>query len=198
MRLLLRGFFYLLYHPLAGLYDLVAALVSLGRWKQWIAAVLPYVEGERVLELGHGPGHLQRMLIEQGFQAFGVDVSRSMGRLAQRNAGKAARLIQARAQALPFPEESFSCAVATFPTEYILDRATLNELRRVLKTGGKLIVLPGVAFQPASWVWKWLRRLWQLTGQTALPSLPSEVLTWESLTLPQTPVEVILWIGKKE
>jgi ubiquinone/menaquinone biosynthesis C-methylase UbiE len=197
MRLLLRGFFYLLYHPLAGLYDLVAALVSGGRWKQWIALVLPYVEGTRVLELGHGPGHLQKMLSEQGFQPFGVDASRSMGRLARRNAGKTASLVQARAQALPFPEASFPCVVATFPTEYILHPDTLSEARRVLQTGGKFIVLPGVAFRPASWSWKWLRRLWEVTGQTAQFPMPAGALDWEVLRLPQGPVEVILWIGTK-
>ena len=60
MRPLLRFFFYLLYHSFAFAYDLVAASVSLGRWKDWVLSVVPFIEGNRVLEIGHGPGHLQR------------------------------------------------------------------------------------------------------------------------------------------
>ncbi len=198
MRALLRLFFYLLYHPFAWAYDLVAALVSFGKWREWVFSVLPYVEGERVLELGHGPGHLQKALQEQGFSAFGLDLSRQMGALARQRLGNTARLVQAKAQALPFPKQSFACLIATFPSEYILDRSTLEEAERVLQDGGKIIVLPGVRFRAAKWTWKLLGRLWQATGQEALPPLPVHGnLEWEERLLPKRAVDVILWIGTK-
>src|SRR5689334_21291852 len=67
MRALLHIFFYLLYHPFAAAYDLVASTVSLGRWKDWILSVIPFLEGNQILEIGHGPGHLQRVLLSWGF-----------------------------------------------------------------------------------------------------------------------------------
>ncbi|MEW6241946.1 MAG: class I SAM-dependent methyltransferase, partial [Chloroflexota bacterium] len=57
---LLRVFYHWLYHPFAWVYDFVAAVVSLGRWNEWIMTVMPLIEGTRILELGHGPGPLQR------------------------------------------------------------------------------------------------------------------------------------------
>jgi len=85
MKTLLRFFFRLLYHQFAFTYDLVAATVSLGRWKDWVLSVLPFIQGTRVLEIGHGPGHLQRALLEQNLLAVGIDESSQMGRLAKRN-----------------------------------------------------------------------------------------------------------------
>src|SRR5829696_5663227 len=85
MRTLLRIFFYLLYHPFAFTYDLVAATVSLGRWKDWVLSVVPFVEGNRILEIGHGPGHLQRVLLSRNLFTVGIDESAPMGRLARRN-----------------------------------------------------------------------------------------------------------------
>ena len=54
----MRFFFHLLYHPFAFTYDLVAATVSFGDWKNWVYSILPFINGTRILELGHGPGHL--------------------------------------------------------------------------------------------------------------------------------------------
>jgi ubiquinone/menaquinone biosynthesis C-methylase UbiE len=62
----MRVFFHLLYHPFAFTYDLVAAVVSFGHWKDWGMTVLPFIEGTRILELGHGPGHLQRACLRTG------------------------------------------------------------------------------------------------------------------------------------
>ena len=85
MKTLLRFFFRLLYHQFAFTYDLVAATVSLGRWKDWVLSVLPFIEGNRILEIGHGPGHLQRALLDRNLLAVGIDESPQMGHLAKRN-----------------------------------------------------------------------------------------------------------------
>lgn len=141
----LRTFFRLLYNPFAWTYDFVAASVSLGMWKSWVLSTLPYIEGPRVLELGHGPGHLQLALHHRGLWAAGLDRSPQMGRIAirrLRKAGYAAGLVNGYAQNLPFPSRAFSTVVATFPTEYIADPLTLAEIRRVLSPGGRLIILP--------------------------------------------------------
>src|SRR5512143_1827971 len=83
LRRFLRLFFWHFYHGFAWTYDVVAAVVSIGRWNDWVRAALPYVEGARVLEIGHGPGHLQLDLRQTGRQVMGLDESRQMGRLAR-------------------------------------------------------------------------------------------------------------------
>ena len=156
---LLRFFFRLLYHQFAWTYDLVAALVSFNRWRDWVLSVMPFLEGSRVLEIGHGPGHLQRALRSQGRPAVGIDASPQMGRLAKRNlrldiqnqntytsealsAYTQLNLARGLAQALPFAAESFDSVVATFPTEYFVDPQTLKEVKRCLVPGGRFVVLP--------------------------------------------------------
>ena len=74
----MRVFFYQLYHKYAWIYDIVAASVSLGNWRDWIVNVVPYLPGPRVLELGHGPGHLLQRLCENGIQVYGIDESPTM------------------------------------------------------------------------------------------------------------------------
>lgn len=153
----------LLYHQLAWTYDLVAAVVSLGRWRDWVLTALPHLEG-RVLELGFGPGHLQMALHQKGAQAFGLDESRQMVRQAANRLTKAGcpqRLCRGQAQSLPFAAQAFDCVAATFPSEYIFDPLTLAEIWRVLAPGGRLVLVP-VAWIAGS---KRLERLatWLLT-----------------------------------
>jgi ubiquinone/menaquinone biosynthesis C-methylase UbiE len=141
----LRFFFYLLYHQLFWTYDWVANIVSLGRWRNWIESVLPFLVGQEILELGHGPGHLQSMLGRVGRKVIGLDSSFFMSRLARRNLLlKSIRyhLVNGQAQRLPFPANSFSSVAATFPSEYIADSATMLEIYRILSPTGRLVILP--------------------------------------------------------
>jgi len=146
VRLGMQGFYYLLYQPLAWTYDWVAALVSAGLWQAWVLSVLPELQGrEPVLELGHGPGHLQKALFQPGRLSVGLDRSSQMGRQARRrllSAGRPACLVQGIAQSLPFPDRAFGQVVSTFPTEYYLHPATQAEGYRVLAPGGRWVVLP--------------------------------------------------------
>lgn len=157
----MRFFFHLLYHPFAFTYDLVAATISFGRWKDWVFSILPFIEGTRILELGHGPGHLQRILLDLKIDSVAIDESAQMGRLAKRRVGATQKLTRALAQQLPFTNNYFSTILATFPSEYIFDMQTLSEAHRVLRNSGRLIVLP-VAF-PKSPVLKWL---YKVTGES--------------------------------
>jgi ubiquinone/menaquinone biosynthesis C-methylase UbiE len=142
----LRFFFKLLYHQFAFTYDFVAATVSLGRWQDWVTSVLPFINGTRILEIGHGPGHLQRVLLSRKLLTVAIDESAPMARLAQRNTQGQARLARALGQELPFADQAFDSIIATFPTEYIFESETLSEVKRCLSDGGRFIVLP-VAMQ---------------------------------------------------
>ena len=150
MRKFLQFFFHHFYHSFAWTYDFVAAVVSVGRWKEWGVAALPYLRGAHILELGFGPGHLQVELNQQGFRTFGLDESRQMLRRAQANLRRKrlpAALSRGYAHSLPFKAGSFDSVVAAFPTEYITDQLTLAEIRRVLKPNGRLVITP------TAWIW---------------------------------------------
>lgn len=162
MRRFMRFFFNLLYHPFAFTYDLVAWVVSFGKWKNWVYSVLPLIEGADILELGHGPGHLQRLLLERGLSPVAIDESTQMGQLAKRRLGVNGKLTRGITQALPYPNETFDTIVSTFPSEYIFDPQTLSEVKRVLRNRGRLIVLPA-AF-PTNGFLKWL---YKVTGESS-------------------------------
>ena len=194
MRTILHFFFYLLYHPFAFAYDLVAATVSLGRWKDWVLSVLPFISGTRVLEIGHGPGHLQRALLSQGLSAVGIDESAPMGRLARKNLRRYLRsqavaattdpaaqsdytqiqLTRGLAQHLPFPTACFDTIVATFPADYIFDPVTLEEANRALVPGGRFVILPGASILGRGLMDRVMAFVFRITGETP-PNL-SQVL----------------------
>ncbi len=178
---LLRFLFYHFYHAFAWTYDFVAALVSVGRWHAWVLSALPYLEGPRVLEIGHGPGHLQVAMRQKGLSVFGLDESRQMGKMAYSRlsrSGFPVAISRGYAQFLPFKADCFDSVVATFPTEYIFDPRTLAQVWRVLQSpdavtgrpGGKLIVVPvawiggkKMADRAAAWLFQITHQSHELT-----------------------------------
>jgi len=153
---------------MAWTYDLVAWLVSFGQWKAWGRAAIPRLRGRRVLELAHGPGHLLVAMRDAGFAPVGLDLSPQMGKLARarlhRGGVLAPPLVRARAQTLPFRAGSFDSVVSTFPTEFIVDLATLKEVARVIGREGRAVIVPGVVFS-ASLPARLLEWLYTVTGQ---------------------------------
>jgi len=163
---LMRFFFHHFYHTFAWTYDFVSAVVSIGRWRDWIQAVIPFITGTHILEIGHGPGHLQRLLRTRGWSAVGLDESRQMGLLAGRNSHGSADLARGLAQSLPFPSQFFDCVVSTFPSEYIFDPRTLSDVHRVLHDGGRFIVLPVAWIIGRSVLDRFSAWLFRVTGET--------------------------------
>ncbi len=142
--ILLRTFFKLLYHEFAWAYDIVAWIVSLGKWQSWVGSIVPYIQGP-ALEIGFGPGHLLSRLWQNSVPVVGLDESRQMAGMAHRRLnrnGYHPGLVQGDAQRLPFAENSFHQVVMTFPAEFILKSTTLLEIRRVLRQDGSVLVLP--------------------------------------------------------
>lgn len=170
LRRLLRFGFGLLYNQLAFTYDLVSWTVSLGQWRSWQRAALPFVRGPRVLEVAHGPGHMLLALARAGFQPLGLDLSAAMARQASRRlarAGVRVLLARGRAEALPLAGGAVETILATFPTEFIVSPAAVADFHRVLAAGGRLVAVPSARFTglgPTDRVASWLFRV---TGQSA-------------------------------
>jgi len=164
----LKIFFRLLYHQFAWMYDAVASLVSLGRWKYWILAALPFIRGPRILEIGHGPGHLQLALATRGWNPTGLDASPQMGSLASHRMGIHGYnpvLVNGYAQTIPFANQVFDTVLATFPTEYIFEPASLSEVIRILKPEGILLVLPAAVINPIRPLDRFFAWLFRITRQ---------------------------------
>jgi arsenite methyltransferase len=109
-------------------------------------AALALQPGERVVDIGSGPGFLvAEMASDVGPEGHvaGVDPSESMLALARRRDGAGAVEHRvADALALPFGDGSFDAAVSTQVLEYVDDvPRALAEARRVLRPGGRLLVL---------------------------------------------------------
>jgi ubiquinone/menaquinone biosynthesis C-methylase UbiE len=179
INLLMRLFFRLLYQPLAWMYDLVALAVSFGRWFIWGRAAAQLARGEHILELGFGTGHLQEYLHDPGRRVFGLDESRQMAAIARRrllSRGISPCLVRGRAQALPFPNRHFDCLLAAFPTLYIIDPQTLAEIARVLKPGGRLVVLMAAWASDKTILGRAMNWLFRVTGQS--PAEDLEIDKW--------------------
>jgi arsenite methyltransferase len=114
-----------------------------------IRAALALRAGARVLDIGSGPGFLAAEMAEElgsDGRVDGVDPSESMVAIArrrERSRGAApAEFHLADALALPFGDSTFDAAVSTQVLEYVEDvPAALAEARRVLRPGGRLLVL---------------------------------------------------------
>jgi demethylmenaquinone methyltransferase / 2-methoxy-6-polyprenyl-1,4-benzoquinol methylase len=155
-----------LFAPLAPSYDRVGAVLSLGQdplWRRFLVSRLPR-DGGHVLDVATGTGLVAAQLLRRGFRVTGLDQSPEMLVLARRRFGNEVTLVQASAEALPFPDGAFDHLTVTYLLRYVDDPgATLAELARVVRSGGVLASLefgvPGGLARP----------LWDLYVDRALP-----------------------------
>jgi len=167
---LLTFAFKLLYNELAWTYDWVSRLVSMGQWRSWQRAALPYLHGRRVLEVAHGTGDMLLDLTALGFEPIGLDLSAAMGRTARRKLrshGLSPTLVGGRVQALPFPNNAFPSLLSTFPAEFIMHPQAIAEFHRVLQPGGVLVFVPSAQITSLSLADRWAEWLFRITGQSA-------------------------------
>jgi ubiquinone/menaquinone biosynthesis C-methylase UbiE len=180
-RWLLRLGFRFLYNELAWTYDWVSRILSLGQWRSWQSTSIPYLVGERVLELAFGTGDLLLDLSASGKRPVGIDLSPYMVRLTRRKLlrhGLSVPLVRGRAQALPFADGAFDSLAATFPTQYIINPLTLAEAWRVLRPGGRLVIVDRCRFLSPDWLSRLVNWFYVITGQrTELRPLLVELLS---------------------
>jgi arsenite methyltransferase len=107
-------------------------------------ALLALQPGERVLDIGSGPGFLAAEMAEEvgpDGKVCGVDPSDSMLAMARRREAPV-EYASGDALALPYEDGTFDAAIATQVYEYVPDMpGALTEARRVLRAGGRLLIL---------------------------------------------------------
>ena len=163
----------------AGRYDLMNDLMSLGLhrlWKAFAVSIARPRPGERVLDVASGSGDLARVLgrrVLPGGEVWLTDINRNMlerGRDRVTDKGLLAPAVQCDAEHLPFPSGYFDCVTVAFGLRNMTHKdLALAEMARVLKPGGRLIVLE------FSRVWKPLERAYDLYSFRVLPWLGERV-----------------------
>lgn len=140
------------FSSVAGSYDLMNDLMSLGvhrLWKRFVIDLAGVRDGERVLDVAGGTGDLTAAFAkaagERGLAVLS-DINASMleqgrARLIDRGVVGVPRA-QANAEALPFADKSFDCVTIGFGLRNVTDKpAALRSMLRVLKPGGRLLIL---------------------------------------------------------
>jgi demethylmenaquinone methyltransferase/2-methoxy-6-polyprenyl-1,4-benzoquinol methylase len=169
-----------LFAPLGPTYDRYARVLSFGQDPRWRSFLVSRVEGtpdQRILDVASGTGAVAIELARRyGCSVVGIDQSPEMlaagrRRVAAAGVGGLVRLEQGRAESLPFEDESFDAVTFTYLLRYVDDpAATLRELARVLRPGGKLASLE--FFVPPYPV---ARAAWELYVRVGLPLAGSVV-----------------------
>lgn len=141
------------FDSVAAKYDIMNDVMSMGihrLWKRQTIDSSGVRSGQRVLDLAGGTGDLtakfSRLVGPQG-QVVLADINASMlsvGRTKLQDMGVVGNVayVQADAEKLPFPDDHFDCITIAFGLRNVTDKdAALRSMLRVLKPGGRLLVL---------------------------------------------------------
>ena len=164
------------FNRVAERYDLMNDLMSFGLhrlWKAFAVSVARIRPGERVLDVASGSGDLARAFAWRGAEVWMSDINGPMlarGRDRMLDAGRMAPAVQCDAERLPFRSATFDCVSVGFGLRNMTHKdAALAEMARVLKPGGRLLVLE------FSQVWKPLQKPYDLYSFHVLPWLGERV-----------------------
>ena len=161
------------FHSVARKYDLMNDVMSAGMhrgWKRFAVEVSGVREGDRVLDIAGGSGDLSRLFaskVGSSGEVILTDINASMlsvGRDRMIDQGLAVPTMLCDAEKLPFPDRHFDCVIVAFGLRNMTHKdQALAEMQRVLKVGGRLLVLE------FSQIWKPLAPLYDAYSFKLLP-----------------------------
>jgi len=158
------------YTKYAAFYDRAVKLLPI--WKTWIGVVVPHIQGPRVLEASFGTGYLLTQYAAS-YDTYGIDYNAKMVKVASKNIeqkGIPAKLLQANVEALPFSEEYFDTVINTMALSGYPDgRKAMAEFHRVLKPGGKLLLVDFEYPSNRNWFGYILVKLMERAGDVIKP-----------------------------
>ena len=155
-----------LFEGLPARYDGLAEILSFGqnaRWRRDLVSHLAVHRPRTILDVATGTaGVAIALAAETDARITGVDISHAMlergrERVLRANLTGRIALAPARAEALPFPPESFDAVSFTYLLRYVSDpAATVAELARVIRPGGHMASLdfyvpPNIVWRTAWW-----------------------------------------------
>ena len=167
------------FSSVASNYDIMNDLMSMGLhrlWKKFTIQISGVRSGDRVLDVAGGTADLSlafaRKVGAQG-QVWLTDINHAMlsrGRDRVFDAGFPLPVAQCNAEKLPFPDDWFDCVTVAFGLRNMTHKdVALAEMRRVLRPGGRLLVLE------FSRIWKPLAPLYDLYSFKLLPWMGRKV-----------------------
>jgi len=161
------------FHSVANRYDLMNDVMSAGLhrlWKRFTVESSGVLPGNRVLDIAGGSGDLSRLFskkVGKLGQVILTDINASMlavGRDRMLDEGLGVPAAQCDAEKLPFPDNYFDCVSVAFGLRNMTHKdSALKEMYRVLKPGGRLLVLE------FSQVWKPLQPAYDTYSFKLLP-----------------------------
>ncbi|PCJ32706.1 MAG: bifunctional demethylmenaquinone methyltransferase/2-methoxy-6-polyprenyl-1,4-benzoquinol methylase UbiE [Gammaproteobacteria bacterium] len=165
------------FHSVANKYDLMNDLMSMGvhrLWKRFTLHTSGVKRGAKVLDIAGGTGDLAlkfSKLVGRTGQVVLADINASMlnvGRDRLTNEGITGNInyVQANAECLPFPDNTFDIITIAFGLRNVTDKdAALRSMFRILKPGGRLLILE---FSKPS---KWLAPIYDNYSFNLLPKI---------------------------
>lgn len=166
------------FHSVASKYDLMNDVMSAGlhrSWKRFAVEISGVKVGDKVLDIAGGSGDLSKLfakkvgthLIKGAGEVILSDINASMlavGRDRMIDEGLSVPAMQCNAEQLPFADNSFDCVIVAFGLRNMTHKdVALKEMQRVLKIGGRLLVLE------FSKVWQPLSKIYDVYSFKLLP-----------------------------
>jgi demethylmenaquinone methyltransferase/2-methoxy-6-polyprenyl-1,4-benzoquinol methylase len=163
------------FHSVAQKYDVMNDVMSAGMhrlWKRFAVDTSGVKAGDKVLDIAGGSGDLSRLFAKKvgpTGEVILTDINASMlsvGRDRMIDAGLTVPAMQCNAEQLPFADNSFDCVIVAFGLRNMTHKdIALKEMQRVLKVGGRLLVLE------FSKVWQPLEKLYDAYSFKLLPMM---------------------------